>query len=185
MKYTLEHAKKPTDIHQHLVTLHNLVTSINAKTVIELGVNLGESTVALLEAVHATQGMLISVDIQLLRNVVPMLTKYGLLSRWNFNLSDDLKYALTWPADKKADLIFIDTAHTFEQTTKEIAAYEPILRPGGIMVFHDTVSYHEGVQKPINNFLKTQGALYERKATGWQYENKTNCNGLGILRKPA
>lgn len=184
MKRTLEHAAKPTDIHQHLVTLHGLVTSIAAKTVIELGVNLGESTVALLEAVHVTEGTLISVDIQLLPNVVPMLTEYGLISRWNFNLSDDLEYAKTWPAGKLADLIFIDTSHTFDHTTKEIAAYEPILRPGGIMVFHDTVSFYAGVQKPINNFLTAKGCRYEQKPNGWQYENKTNCNGLGILRKP-
>lgn len=184
MKYTLEHAKKPTDIHQHLETLYNLVQSIQAKTVIELGVNLGESTVALLEAVHATQGTLISVDIQLLPNVTPMLTEYGLISRWQFNLSDDLEFAKKYPKDKPADLIFIDTSHTFDQTTKEIAAYEPLLRPGGIMVFHDTVSFYEGVQKPINNFLKKHGALYERKPNGWQYENRKNCNGLAILRKP-
>lgn len=177
MKHTLEHAKKPTDIHEHLETLYNLVTSITAKTVIELGVNLGESTVALLEAVHATEGTLISVDVQLRSNVVPMLTGYGLISRWNFHLSGDLVYARTWPADKKADLIFIDTCHTFDHTTKEIAAYEPILRPGGIMVFHDTVSFFDGVQKPINEFVKTH--------RDYKYENKTNCNGLGILRKPS
>lgn len=185
MRRTLEHAAKPTDIHQHLVTLHNLVTSIAAKTVIELGVNTGESTVAFLEAVEATQGELYSVDIQLLPATKAMLESYGITKRWKFTLQDDIEYAKTWPADKKADLIFIDTSHTFDHTTKEIATYEPILRPGGIMVFHDTVSFHEGVQKPINNFLKAHKALYERRVTGWQYENKTNCNGLGILRKPA
>jgi predicted O-methyltransferase YrrM len=153
--------------------------------VIELGVNTGESTVALLEAVHATEGTLISVDIQLLPNVVPMLTAYGLINRWKFNLSDDIKFAAEWPADKKADLIFIDTSHTHDHTVKEIEMYEPILRPGGIMVFHDTVSFYDGVQKPINDFLKRHGSRYERKPNSWQYENKTNCNGLGILRKPA
>ena len=54
MKYTLEHAKRGTDIHQHLVTLHDLVTSIRAQLVLELVVNTGESMIALLEAVHAT-----------------------------------------------------------------------------------------------------------------------------------
>jgi len=176
MKHTLEHAKKGTDIHQHLETLYNLVTSIQAKTVIECGVNTGESTVALLEAVHATGGILISVDIQELPNVRPMLTSYGLIDRWNFNLSDDIKFGQAWPADKKADLIFIDTSHTFDHTVREIEVYEPILRPGGIMVFHDTVTFYDGVRKPINMFLKTH--------KDWPFENKNNCNGLGILRKP-
>lgn len=177
MKHTLEHSKKITDIHQHLVTLHQLVTSIQAKTVIELGVNTGESTVAFLEAVEVTNGQLYSVDIQLLPATKAMLESYGLTKRWNFTLQDDLEYVKGWPAEKKADLIFIDTSHAFDHTTKEIAAYEPILRPGGTMVFHDTVSFYEGVFKPIKKFLKAH--------QGWAFENKTNCNGLGILKKPA
>lgn len=178
MKYTLEHSKHPTDINQHLVTLHGLVTGIKAKTVIECGVNTGESTVALLEAVEATQGTLYSVDIQLLARTTPMLESYGLTKRWNFTKMDDLEYAKIWPKERGlADLIFIDTSHQAEQTTKELAAYEPLLRPGGIMVFHDTTSYYDGVYKPIKKFIKAH--------LGWTLENKTNCNGLGILRKPA
>jgi len=176
MKYTLEHAKRGTDIHQHLVTLHDLVTSIRAQLVLELGVNTGESTIALLEAVHATGGMLISVDQQDLPQTRPMLERYGLTGKWQFHLSDDVTFGLAWPKDKKADLIFVDTSHQYEHTKKEIEIYEPILRPGGIMVFHDTVTFYDGVQKPINEFLKTHK---------WPYENKPNCNGLGILRKPA
>ena len=84
MKYTLEHAKRGTDIHQHLVTLHDLVTSIRAQLVLELGVNTGESTIALLEAVHATGGTLISVDQQDLPQTRPMLERYGLTGKWQF-----------------------------------------------------------------------------------------------------
>lgn len=176
MKHTLEHSKHPTDIHQHLVTLYNLVTSIQAKTVIELGVNTGESTVALLEAVAATGGKLYSVDIFPRPDTEKMLKSYGLTGPWEFIIADDMEYIKSWPKDRLADMVFVDTSHEYEQTKKEIAAYEPILRPSGIMVFHDTVSFYDGVQKPINEFLKNNK---------WAYENKTNCNGLGILRKPA
>lgn len=178
MKYTLEHSKHGTDIHQHLVTLHNLAVSIAAKTVLELGVNTGESTIALLEAVHKTDGVLISVDQQDLPQTRPMLEKYGLTGRWEFHLMDDIKFIKeVWAKDRKADIIFVDTSHQYAHTKQEIELYEPVLRPGGIMIFHDTVSFYEGVQKPINEFLKTHRS--------WPYENKTNCNGLGILRKPA
>jgi predicted O-methyltransferase YrrM len=176
MKHTLEHSKRPTDIHQHLLTLYNLVTGMQAKTVIELGVNTGESTVALLEAVAATDGILTSVDVQDLPQTRPMLESYGLTGRWQFHMMDDITFGREiWPKEKLADLIFVDTSHQYAQTKREIEVFEPILRPGGIMVFHDTVSFYDGVQKPINEFLKTHK---------WPYENKTNCNGLGILRKP-
>jgi len=175
MKYTLEHSKKATDIHQHLVTLHGLVTSLKARTVIELGVNTGESTVAFLEAV--TDGILTSVDQQDLPQTRPMLEAYGLTARWQFHKLDDIKFALeVWPKGKLADLIFVDTSHQYAHTKLEIDTYEPILRPGGIMAFHDTVSCYDGGQKPINEFLKSHP---------WPFENKLNCNGLGILRKPA
>lgn len=177
MKYTLEHSKKATDIHQHLVTLHGLVTSLKARTVIELGVNTGESTVAFLEAVAVTDGILTSVDQQDLPQTRPMLEAYGLTARWQFHKMDDIKFALeVWPKGKLADLIFVDTSHQYAHTKREIDTYEPILRPGGIMVFHDTVSCYDGVQKPINEFRKTR--------KDWSYENKTNCNGLWILRRP-
>lgn len=178
MKYTLEHSKHGSDIHQHLVTLHNLVTSISAKAVIELGVNTGESTIALLEAVAATNGKLISVDQHDFSQTRLMLEKYGLTGRWEFHKMDDIKFGTEiWPKDKKADIVFVDTSHQYEHTKKEIDVFDQILRPGGIMIFHDTVSHYDGVQKPINEFLKTHKA--------YKYENKTNCNGLGILRKPA
>lgn len=153
-----------------------MATSINAKTVIELGVNTGESTVALLEAVHQTGGRLYSVDIQLLPDTKKMLESYGLMERWEFTLMDDMEYVKTWPKDRLADLIFIDTSHQAEHTKREVEAYELLLRPGGFMVFHDTVSCYEGVYKPVKKFLKAH--------KDWKFENKTNCNGLGILQKP-
>lgn len=177
LKYTLIHAKRPTDIHEHLVTLYNLVKSLNAKLVLELGVNTGESTIALLEAVAATGGKLVSVDQQDLVQTRPMLEKYGLTGRWEFHKMDDIKFGLeVWPKGVQADIIFVDTSHQYAQTKREIEVFEPLLRPGGIMVFHDTVSYHKGVQVPISEFLVTH--------KGWPYENRKNCNGLGILRKP-
>lgn len=176
MIHTNRHARMGTDIHEHLPTLYVLVTGLKAKTVIELGVNLGESTVALLEAVHATDGVLISVDIQELPNVRPMLTSYGLISRWQFHKSDDITFGLAWPKDKKADLIFVDTSHQYQQTKREIEIYEPILRSGGIMVFHDTMSYPDGVHKPIKEFLAGHPS--------YKFDNYQNCHGLGVMRKP-
>lgn len=178
MKHTLSRSRLSTDIHEHLVTLFNLVTMINGRLVVELGVNTGESTVALLEAVEATDGEVISVDIEDPHpQVRPMLDSYGLTKRWTFYKSDDIVFGLHWPKAKQADLIFVDTCHEYFHTKEEIRIYEPILRPGGIMVFHDTVTFFDGVQKPIFEFLATH--------KNWSYENKPNCNGLGILRKPS
>src|SRR3990167_4725978 len=90
VKRTLEHARRNTDIHEHLLTLFNLVKNMKAKLVIELGVNTAESTVALLEGVRETDGKLVSVDIQQLPRCIEMLKGYGLTDRWEFHVANDL-----------------------------------------------------------------------------------------------
>lgn len=47
-----------------------------------------------------------------------------------------------------ADIIFIDTSHTYEDTRAEIAAYGTRLAAGGCLVLHDSVRF-PGVRKAI------------------------------------
>lgn len=37
------------------------------------------------------------------------------------------------------DLIFVDGDHTYDGVSRDFAAYSPLLRPGGIIAFHDIV----------------------------------------------
>lgn len=175
MKHTLTHSHKGTDIHEHLTTLYTHVVNLKAKMVLELGVCQGESTVAFLEGVHATEGRLISVDPLDYKETRAMIQDYGLGDRWTYIVADDLEFAKTWK-EGPADIIFVDTSHQYEQTKKELEAFIPLLRSGGLMLFHDTASFTEGVLKPIQEFL---GAHPE-----YRFENKTNCHGLGQLWKP-
>lgn len=177
MRRTLEHAKKVTDIHQHLVTLYDLVLAIDAKRVLELGVRDGESTVALLEAVKKNGGRLVSVDIDPCEQARAMLKEYGISEGWEFHQGSDITFGEgVWDRSKFFDLIFVDTSHEYSHTKREIELFEPMVRLGGLMVFHDTVSFPLGVLKPIQEFLSTQN--------GYVFENHTHCHGLGILRKP-
>jgi len=178
MRYTLEHAYRNTDIHQHLVTLHNLVCAMGAKLVLELGVRGGESTVALLEAVGETGGKLVSVDMGGCEGTLEMLRNYGIANRLEFHKSDDIEFGTkVWDRSKLFDLVFIDTSHEYQHTKREIEVFEPITRPGGVMVFHDTVSYQDGVMRPLQEFL----AIHKN----YTFEHHPNCHGLGIIRKPA
>lgn len=176
MKYTQAHAAKGTDIHEHLPTLHSLVVNSGAKDVLELGVREGESTVALLEGVAATGGHLTSLDITPCEKARAMIESYGLAGRWTFMVEDDLFFAKNQNAGRTWDLIFVDTSHLYEHTKNEIEAFEPLLRPGGHMVFHDTASFPDGVLRPIQEYLGAR--------SGYVFDNRLNCNGLGIVRKP-
>ncbi len=176
MKHTLQHAVTITDIHQHLAMLYALVVSLKAKVVIELGVRGGESTVALLEGVGATEGRLISVDLNPCESTRRIVQDYNLSERWTFTQSDDLEFGRNWDRSQFVDLVFIDTSHLYEHTKKEIEVFEPLVRPGGILAFHDTVTFQSGVLAPIEEFL--------REHPMHRFFNYQNCNGLGIIVKP-
>jgi len=64
------------------------------------------------------------------------------LMRWYPNLHvvrlDDLTAVKLFP-DGYFDCVFIDTSHQYEHTKAELEAWEPKIRPGGILSGHD---YH-------------------------------------------
>ncbi len=171
MKYTKIHAAKiDTDIHQHLIRLYDLVVELNAKRVLELGVRGGESTVALLEGVHRTEGTLYSVDVAPCVEARDLIESYRLGSRWTFYQANDLEFGKGQIGEM--DLIFIDTSHEYQHTVDEIKLYAPLLRKGGAFAFHDTESFPD-VMRAIQDTI-----------LDWPIELWTNNNGLGIARKP-
>lgn len=51
--------------------------------------------------------------------------------------------------DRSIDFIFIDANHTYEFVSKDIAAYLPKMKPGGIMAGHDFNGAHPGVVQAV------------------------------------
>lgn len=113
----------------HLPLLYDLVLSLNAQHVIELGVFNGESTRAFLAALEQTDGRLTSVDI----HVGPDIRN----DRWTVLVGDDLDPAITSQL-APAEVVFIDTSHLYEQTVRELNVYRWLVKPGGVLACHDT-----------------------------------------------
>jgi len=176
MKHTLEHSRKRTDINEHLTSLYFITLQMSAKLVVELGVRSGESTVAFLEGVNRTDGRVVSVDIEECPKAREMVERYGLGGRWTFVRSDDIEFGKGWDRSRKVDIVFVDTSHLYEHTKREIEVFEPIVRPGGVLIFHDTTTHPEGVMKPIQEFLKGH--------PGYGFENASYNSGMGVILKP-
>lgn len=51
--------------------------------------------------------------------------------------------------DESIDFIFIDANHTYEFVSKDIAAFLPKMKPGGIMSGHDFNGAHPGVVQAV------------------------------------
>jgi predicted O-methyltransferase YrrM len=118
------------DMAPHIATLakHASVASV----IVEWGVRGGVSTWAILDAMPP-DAHLWSVDI--IDCVVPRRVSED--PRWTFIVGDDLDPAIQAQFPDKADMVFIDTSHTYEQTVAELA-YALTLGPARI-VMHDYV----------------------------------------------
>jgi len=185
LTYLQERARTPSDINEHLMFLYKLVAESNAQKIVELGVRGGNSTCALVIAAAQTGGFVTSVDHgrgteysrqptreALEQTSFMIIDKLALGAHWSLVIKDDLEFASEY--DDEIDILMIDTAHSYEQTKKELAAWGDKVVSGGCIILHDTVSFPEQ-NKAIWEFLD------ERQSCS--YVEHLNCNGLGIIFK--
>ena len=146
--------------------------------IIELGTRSGNSTCAFLAGIeHAdADGALWSVDIE-----PPQVPgEWHDYQFWHMLVADDVTpYAIGWCPDD-ADVLFIDTSHLYEPTLAELRAYVPKVRPGGVVLVHDTDTPGTDIAWPdvprvLDDFCK-ESALSWYNHRGW--------NGLGVIEVP-
>ena len=164
----------PSDIYQHLPFFVTEVLRLEAKTVIELGTRSGVSTVAWLYALEQTGGHLWSVDID---PAPPLDAEHWTFLRGN-DLSPDIVSQLP-----EADIVFIDTSHAFDQTLAELNVYQHKVRPGGVILLHDTeLARPEGVRgRPFPVKRAIEEFCAEELLT---WTNRPECFGLGRIEIP-
>lgn len=71
------------------------------------------------------------------------------------------------------DLLHIDGLHTLEAVTHDFETYGPLVRPGGLVLFHDIRSQW----REVGEFWDTLVGRYKTRAV-------EHSNGLGILQMP-
>lgn len=157
----------PSDISEHLQTIHDAVVRTNAQAVVELGVGYGRSTVAILAGLETTGGRVVSVD-----NLdYPGTREKYKADNWTFAVADDLAWGRNW--DGPIDVLLIDSSHERAQTEAELRLFAPHVRPGGVILMHDTVSF-PAVMEAIAAW---------RDPGGWSLAHHENNNGLAILER--
>ena len=164
----------PSDIYEHLPTFVALVERLQARHVIELGTRTGVSTIAWLHALTATQGRLTSIDIDERPDI-------GDHDGWTFIQGDDLDPAIVSKLEP-AEIVFIDTSHLYDQTVKELNLYRWLVKPGGVLVLHDT-ELPQPEDAPPRPLYPVKTAVSEFcNANGFEWSNYPNCWGLGVIR---
>jgi predicted O-methyltransferase YrrM len=162
-----------SDIVQHLPRLHEEASTADA-VVIELGVRSGNSTAAFLAAVEKHKGHVYSVDLG--RPHVP----WHQHPQWTFLLGDDLALVGELP---DCDILFIDTSHHYRHTLAELEAYITKVRPGGVVLLHDTELERPDGAPPDDPPFPVRAAVDEFcDVYGFVPEYVEGCYGLGVIR---
>jgi cephalosporin hydroxylase len=166
-----QRCETPSDIYLHLPRLVAIVEELDARHVIELGTRTGVSTVAFLHALERTGGRLTSVDLEPKPDI-------GDWPHWTHIQGDDLNPAVVSTLDP-ADVVFIDTSHTYEHTARELRVYRHLAK---VIVCHDTRLLRP-LGAPSRPKYPVRVAVEEFcDEEGLEWREFTDCFGLGVIR---
>lgn len=166
-----------SDIVDHLPRLH-AEASMDGVKVIELGTRSGNSTAAFLAAAEAHDGHVWSVDIEWTR--LPECWYES--NRWTYVIGDDCDPTIVDQLPDDVDILFVDTSHHYEHTLTELRLYTPKVKPGGVVLLHDT-ELECPLQMPADDPPFPVAAALKRYAAehGLTVEWVHGCYGLGVL----
>lgn len=80
--------------------------------------------------------------------------------------------------EKKLDLLFIDGDHTYEGVKKDFEDYSGLVRPGGIIAFHDIVQ-HPSDHCDVHRLWQELKSKYRHEEIVESYSQ--NWAGIGVL----
>ena len=160
--------RTPGNIHEHLPTLRAMASVCDG--VVEIGTNEAVSTVALLAAQPLR---LVTVDIN------PSPAAEELVEISGATMFDMVTCdSLTWDG-MGCEMLFIDSLHTAEQLSRELAIHSP--RCSRWIVLHDTETFGETGEDGGRGLMY---AVWEFLGDNRQWERVShwpNCNGLTLL----
>ena len=134
-------------VAKQLLSMLNAASKRKSPTILELGVDRGQSTKVFLHVIDKkSSGHLFSVDIK-------DCSKGSKSNFWTFIQKDstDIKGVLKEAPilEKGIDIIYVDSLHTPDHVYKEIYGWFPFLKRGGYMYFDDIDAgpYQLGMRK--------------------------------------
>lgn len=120
-----------------------------------------------------------------LKRVLARLESEGYKTSWVRGKSQDegAYEAVKASLDGPLDALHIDGDHAYDMAKKDYELYGALVRPGGIICFHDVDEPNQGVHK-LWKELEAQGLTESMWACG-RMSKWTKRAGIGLMRKPA
>ncbi len=119
--------------NQYYSLLYSVAKELQPNLVVELGTCTGGSTSHL---AAGTSDKVLSIDIEIRPDARERLLAFQNVELMQGDTRDTELVAEVAKRDP-IDLLFIDTLHTADQVTAELALFGPLVRPGGLIFFDD------------------------------------------------
>lgn len=150
-----------------------LIDQRGYKSAVEVGVNLGQFSYHLLKYSQLT--VLVGVDsykrrfAHYMKGAVSLLEPYTAINRYKLHRMGSVDAANMLSKDGRLyDFIYIDADHSKAAVAADIAAWYPLVRPGGILAGHDYVDVvHQEVQEAVNEFAEASGLQLHVTREAW------------------
>lgn len=117
----------------------NFVRLIDARLILETGVSRGYSTSCLAAGLRAigSEGQVYAIDPALYPHLwegTELEQFITWIPKFSFDCLEELQ-------NHEFDLLIIDSLHDYETCLWEVSHFEPLLKPGGYMLMHDSLHY--------------------------------------------
>ena len=179
-------------VRSEIIQLTELITQRRPKTVVEIGTAQG-GTLFLWCRLANPQATIVSIDLpggihgggypywkSWIYQRFPLTGQKLHLLRGDSHQPEMLaRLKSVLPGDGKVDFLFIDGDHTYEGVKADFEMYSPLVRPGGLVVFHDICKHAEAVHCHVDRFW--QVVKNESRAREFVHDWKQGTCGIGII----
>lgn len=180
----------PFQNRDEIAALFKVVEEIAPRTVVEIGTGYG-GTLFLFATVASPDAVMVSVDLppsilgrgypewkeQLYKSFARNGQKVDLV-RGDSHHSSSVEAVTQCLNGRQVDVLFIDGDHTYEGVKIDFERYSPMVRKGGLIVFHDITPSLKNAEIEVPRFWNELRRLYENSEIKFQQDEA----GIGILR---
>jgi predicted O-methyltransferase YrrM len=195
-----------SQVRSEIVGLGKLLQELAPKRSLEIGTNYG-GTLFLLCALSPADAEIISLDLPFgefgggyPRRKIPLYRQFPRngqklhLLRANSHAAETQERVLNILGGAPLDYLFLDGDHTYEGVSRDFEMYAPLVRSGGIVAFHDIVTYNPASRCAVVTFWKEikqkyrHGEFVEETPRGSEplaiTGSRMETAGLGVLYMP-
>ncbi len=154
-----------------------LVRMVGATSILETGTNLGYSSSLFACGVRDNGGgNVYTIDV----NKNAFLWENTTLEKYiTFIKGSSLDVELP---TKSFDMLFLDSDHSYDTILKEVIRFDPMLKIGGLCIFHDTF-FFDGIGLCVNQLMKTNRYEVLNINSPRIGQKIKRCPGVTIARK--